>query len=135
LKNFIFLICCFAAGLLACHRAGAQQPASSTVAENPPTTASAAGSLVAHNTSVASSRPVAPSLPVDPKVQQPDKTKVLRIYAGAGYFDIALAEELRPKLAKALAAVKTDLVKTIPDQVTVPLKADSQRKVPVAANL
>jgi hypothetical protein len=89
---------------------------------------------VAHNTSVASSRPVAPGLPVDPNVRPTDKTKVLRIYGGAGYFDLALAEELRPTLAKALALQQIDPVKTVPSQVTIPLKADSQRKVP-AANL
>jgi hypothetical protein len=78
---------------------------------------------------------VAPSLPIDPNVRATDRTKVLRIYGGAGYFDLALAEELRPTLAKALALVRVDSVKTVPSQVTVPLKADSQRKVPVAANL
>lgn len=78
---------------------------------------------------------MAPSLPIDPNVRATDRTKVLRIYGGAGYFDLALAEELRPTLAKALALVRVDSVKTVPSQVTVPLKADSQRKVPVAANL
>jgi hypothetical protein len=122
-----------ALGSIAFTRAGAQQ---SPATENPTSTASSApSSLVAHNTLVASSRAVAPSLPVDPNVRPTDKTKVLRIYGGAGYFDLALAEELRPTLAKALALQQIDPVKTVPRQVTVPLKADSQRKVPVAANL
>ena len=109
---------------------------SSPAAENAPSPASAApSSLVAHNPSVASSRPVAPGLPGDAKVRPTDKTKVLRIYGGAGYFDLAMAEELRPTLARALVLAQTDLMKTAPSQATVPSKAESQRKVPVAANL
>jgi len=135
LKTFFLFALCLAAGSIAFTRAGAQQSPSSPTTENPPSAASSSSSLVAHNTAVASTHPVAPSLPVDPKVRPPVKTKVLRIYGGAGYFDVVLAEELRPRLAKALALVQIDLVKTVPSQVTVPLKADSQRRVPVVSNL
>ena len=130
LNPFCFVPCF---GSIAFTRAGAQQ---SPATENPPSAASSApSSLAAHSTSVASRRQVVPSLPVDPNVRPADKTKVLRIYGGAGYFDVALAEELRPTLAKTLALVRVDSVKTVPSQVAVPLKADTQRKVPVAANL
>jgi hypothetical protein len=125
-KILILFALPLAFGSIAFTRAGAQQ---SPATENPPSTASSAP------TSVASRRQVAPSLPIDPNVRSTVKTKVLRIYGGAGYFDLALAEELRPTLAKALALQQIDLVKTVPSQVTVPLKADTQRKVPVAANL
>ena len=35
---------------------------------------------------------------------EPEQTKVAQVYRGAGYFDAALAEKLKPMLAKALGA-------------------------------
>jgi hypothetical protein len=122
-KILILFALHLAFGSIAFTRAGAQQ---SPTTENRPSTGSSAP------TSVASRRQVAPSLPIDPNVRSTAKTKVLRIYGGAGYFDVALAQELRTTLAKALAL---EQAKMIQSQVTVPLKADSQSKVPVASNL
>jgi len=66
--------------------------------------------------------------------QQPDKTKVLRIYGGAGYFDNALAEKLRPTLDKAFPTSSTDAPKAVPGAaVAAPAKPESQKKVAEAA--
>jgi len=51
--------------------------------------------------------------------QRADETKVVRIYGGGGHFDQALAEQLRPNLAKvfAFAEVKTAPLKPLPGTV------------------
>ena len=60
----------------------------------------------------------------------PGQTKVVRIYLGAGYFDHALADKLRPILAKAFASSKPDALKVVPDAaVAAPGKAESRSKL------
>jgi hypothetical protein len=67
--------------------------------------------------------------------QQPDQTKVLRIYSGAGYFDNALAEKLRPMLDKAFLTSRTGAPKAVPGTaVAAPAKPESQMKVAEAAH-
>jgi len=129
-KLFLFALCA-AAGSIGLYDGAAQQAAP----ETPATASPAPASLVAHNTAVTSSRPASPPLPVNASTQQPNRTKVVRVYGGAGYFDIALAEKLRPKLAKGFASTKSNPVKAVPDQVIVPVKADSQRKATAVSNL
>jgi hypothetical protein len=41
-------------------------------------------------------------------VPEPEQTRVAQVYRGAGYFDAALAEKLKPMLAKALGASKSE---------------------------
>ena len=105
-------------------------------------TAGAFPANVAHNTAVAASRPGIPGSPT-PRLghanaapQQADQTKVVRIYSGAGYFDGALAEQLRPILAKAFASSKNDALKVVPDAaVAAPGKAESRSKLTSAPPL
>jgi hypothetical protein len=130
-KKLLLLALCAAAGLIGVHEGAAQQAGP----ETPATAAPAPASLVAHNTAVTSSRPASPPLPVNASAQQPNRTKVVRIYGGAGYFDIALAEKLRPRLAKGFASTKFNLAKAAPGEVSVPAKADNQNKVPPVSNL
>ena len=66
----------------------------------------------AHNTTRAS-HPAAPS-PVNAVLQDPDGTKVVRIYRGTGRFDLAMAEKLRPNLAKAFAPGKSPDLQALP---------------------
>ena len=42
----------------------------------------------------------------DEKAKESEQTKVTQVYHGGGYFDAALAEKLKPMLAKALGASK-----------------------------
>ena len=46
--------------------------------------------------------------------QDSDETKVVRIYRGTGYFDQAMAEKLRPNLAKAFAPAKSATLQPLP---------------------
>jgi hypothetical protein len=67
---------------------------------------------------------------------KPQTAKVVRIYSGAGYFDVALAEKLRPMLAKAFPASGPDLAKSVPGAaVAATAKAASQSKLPLAVHL
>ena len=105
-------------------------------------TAGAFPANVAHNTAVAASRPGIPGSPT-PRLghanaapQQADQTKVVRIYSGAGYFDGALAEQLRPILAKAFSSSNPGPLQSVPGEaVPGPAKPESQKKVTEAAHL
>ena len=124
-----------AAESLALERAGAQL-APSTAPVSPAPAAALPASYVAHNTAVKSSRPPqTPGSQVNAAAQQPDKTKVVRIYGGAGYFDNALAENLRPMLAKAFGTSRPDAPKAVPGAaVAAPAKGESQSKLTLAAH-
>lgn len=47
------------------------------------------------------------SSPTNAPLQDSDETKVVRIYRGTGRFDLAMAQKLRPNLAKAFAPGKS----------------------------
>lgn len=135
LKNFLLLNLFLAAGSIGLQRGAAQQAVPSSAAEAPATASAPPASLVARNITVASSRPVSSATPANATAQHPSQTKVVRIYGGAGYFDIALAEELRPRLAKGFASAKPGSAKPASGQVSVPGKTDDQKKVTTASNL
>jgi hypothetical protein len=80
--------------------------------------------------------PQSPGSQTNPAAQQSDKTKVVRIYGGAGFFDNALAEKLRPMLGKAFPSSKPDALKVVPGAaVAAPAKSESQGKLTLAAHL
>jgi hypothetical protein len=93
---------CFAFGSAGLHQAAAQAaPGGALPSSN-----------VAHNTGVGPSRPAPPPFRqsmAEVTSQQPDQTKVVRIYGGAGYFDAALAEKLRPILARTFNSTSRTL--------------------------
>jgi hypothetical protein len=123
-KTIIILAFCVASGSVGLQRAAAQQ------AGPPPAPEPASASLVARNPLVTSSRAVAPRSPANPAGQQSIQTKVVRIYGGAGYFDVALAKKLRPMLAKAFASSMPEPLKLAPvEPVAAPPTPESQKKV------
>ena len=135
-KIILILTLCLAAGSIGLQRAAAQvAPAPAPISPAP--VAALPASYVAHNTAVKPSRP--PQTPINQTnaaAKQPDQTKVVRIYGGAGYFDNALAEELRPMLAKAFPTSGPDAPKAVPGAaVAAPAKPESQKKVAEAAHL
>jgi hypothetical protein len=91
---------------------------------------------VAHNTAVKPSRPPqTPTSQTNAATQQHDQTKVVRIYGGEGYFDNALAEKLRPMLAKAFPSSRPEAPKAVPGAaVAAPAKGESQGKLTLAAH-
>jgi hypothetical protein len=137
LKTLIMALALFvAAESLALERAAAQL-APSTPSVSPAPAPALPASYVAHNTAVKPSRPPqTPTSQTNAAAQQPDKTKIVRIYGGAGYFDNALAEKLRPMLAKAFPSSRPDAPKAVPGAaVAAPAKGESQSKLTLAAHL
>jgi hypothetical protein len=60
-------------------------------------------------------------------------TKLLRIFTGAGYFDDALAQSLRPMLAKAFPSSNPAPAQSVPAvTIAVPTTPESQKKVVTA---
>jgi hypothetical protein len=133
-KLFLFALC-VAASSIGLHQGAAQQADATPAPAIPSTIGAAPASLLARNTAVTSIRPARPPLPVNASAQQPNRTKVVRVYGGAGYFDITLAEKLRPGLARGFASAKSTLVKAASGEVSVPTKAESQNKAPPLSNL
>jgi hypothetical protein len=135
-RIIVAFVLCFAAGSLGLQRAAAQlAPPPAPVSPAP--AGALPASYVAHNTAVKASRPPqTPGSKANAAAQQPDQTKVVRIYGGAGYFDNALAEKLRPMLAKAFPTSGPDAPKAVPGAaVAAPAKPESQKKVAEAAHL
>jgi hypothetical protein len=130
MKRLFIFVLCIAASPISVQKAAAQQPVASPTPENP-----AAASLVARNTVTKSSHPESPRPAVDQTARQINQTKVVRIYGGSGYFDLAMAEKLRPMLAKGFASSEPDPVKSVPDKVSAPAKANSQEGVLGVSNL
>jgi hypothetical protein len=65
---------------------------------------------------------------------RPPTTKVVRIYSGTGHFDDALAEKLRPTLAKAFD-YRPDPIQPVPGATAAAqAQPDSQKKVAAAAH-
>ena len=134
-RIIVAFVLCFAAGSLGLQRASAQlAPPPAPVSPAP--AGALPASYVAHNTAVKSSRPPqTPGSQANPAAQQPGQTKVVRIFGGAGYFDNALAEKLRPMLAKAFGTSRPDAPKAVPDAaVAAPAKSESQSKLTLAAH-
>jgi hypothetical protein len=109
LINFtLIFVLCFAFGFLGLHRASAQL-----------------------------GPPPAPMVPSGVAVPTPNgtSTKIVRIYNGAGHFDDALAEKLRPMLAKAFPFARPEPPKAAPGAtVSAPVKSDAQKKLAEAAH-
>jgi hypothetical protein len=130
LRNLNILILSVVAGTLCDHRAAAQQAAP----ETPAVAAAAPASLVARNPGVTSNRTVSPTAPSN-AAARPDTTKVVQIYGGAGYFDLALAEKLRPRLVKGLASTSSNSLPAPRAAISVPAKADGPKKETEVSNL
>ena len=63
----------------------------------------------------------------------PSPTKIVRIFGGTGHFDDALAERLRPMLAKAFPSAMPDPIKAVPAaSISAPTKPEGQAKVAAA---
>ena len=74
-----------------------------------------------------------PGVVAPENANKPGTTKLVRIYNGAGYFDGALAERLRPMLAKAFPSSMPVPPQAVPVATAVaPAKPESQKKVAVA---
>ena len=132
-KTILILALCFASGSLCLQRAAAQLAAAAPPAA---TDAGAQPSLVAHNTAVKSRPAAIPSGQTKAASQQPDQTKIVRIYGGAGYFDAALAEKLRAMLAKTFPSTGPDPLKSASaEPVAAPAKVEIPSKVAVPSHL
>ena len=60
-------------------------------------------------------------------------TKLIRIFTGTGYFDDALAQSLRPMLAKAFPSSNPAPAQSVPAvTIAVPTTPESQKKVVAA---
>jgi hypothetical protein len=125
---------CFGIALIALPRVSAQQPAS-PAAGIPATPSVGAASLVAHNLSPKPNHTLSLAAPVNSQVPQTDRTKVIRIYSGAGFFNLLLAEKLRPGLSKAFAASEPGITKPTSDEIAAPAKVDGLKQIPVVSNL
>jgi hypothetical protein len=103
-KTILILGIYFALASLGLQRVAAQNaPAPNPTAQSAATTA--APQAAVRNTTRAS-HPAAP-LSANAAQQDPDETKVARIYRGTGRFDLAMAQKLRPNLAKAFPPGKS----------------------------
>ena len=121
--------------MVALPHVSAQQPASPNVGEIPATPSVGAASLVAHNLSTKPNRTLSLGAPVNSQVPQPNRTKVIGIYSGAGFFDLLLAEKLRPGLSKGFAASKSGIAKPTTGEIAAPAQADGPKQIPVVSNL
>jgi hypothetical protein len=129
----LFFFC--ATGLSALPYASAQQPIAAPAAEIPAMPSAGVASLVAHNLTAKPNHTLSLSAPANSQVRQPDRTKVIRIYGGAGFFDLLLAEKLRPRLSKGFAASKPGIDKPTPAEIAVPAQVDGPKPIPVVSNL
>jgi hypothetical protein len=109
-KPLFFFVFCFVSGSVGLHQADSgQQP-------------------------MAFQLPTPTPVPIANLAGKPSATKLIRIYNGAGYFDDALAEKLRPTLAKAFPFSEPPKAVTEATPVT-PVKPESQNRVAAAAHL
>jgi hypothetical protein len=111
------ILFCFVIGLIALPRVSAQQPVSPDATSTRPN----------HTQSLAG--------PVNSQERQPDQTKVIRIYSGAGFFDLLLAEKLRTGLSKGFAASQSGIAKPTTGEIAAPAKVDGPKQIPVVSNL
>ena len=114
MKNLPFIfVFCLATGFLGLQRAVAQ-------AAGPP----------AFQLPASAQLPAPVALPSANAADRASTTNVVRIYSGPGYFDAALAERLRPMLAKGFALSKPERLKSVPaEPLAAPATPDSQKKV------
>jgi hypothetical protein len=131
-KPGILLFFC-ATGLSVLSYASAQQPVAAPTAEIPATSAGTA-SLVAHSLSSKLNHSLSLAAPVNSQVRQPDRTKVIRIYSGAGFFDLLLAEKLRPGLSTGFAS-KSGIAQPTAGEIAAPAQVDGPKQIPVVSNL
>jgi hypothetical protein len=130
----LFFFC--ATGLSALPYASAQQPVAAPAAEIPAMPSAGVASLVAHNNlTIKPNHTLSLSAPANSQVRQPDRTKVIRIYGGAGFFDLLLAEKLRPRLSKGFAASKPGIDKPTAGEIAAPAQVDGPKPIPVVSNL
>jgi hypothetical protein len=134
-QKFRVLLFLCAAGLSALPYASAQQAVSAPATEIPATPSAGLASLVAHNLSTKSNHTLTLSAPANSQARQPDRTKVIRIYGGAGFFDLLLAEKLRPRLSKGFAASKSGITKPATGEIAAPAQVDAPKQIPVVSNL
>ena len=133
-KLHVLLFFC-ATSLSALPCANAQESVAGTAAENPAMPSAGVASLVAHNLTSKPNHTLSLSAPANSQVRQPDRTKVIRIYGGAGFFDLLLAEKLRPRLSKGFAASKLGIVKPTAGEIAAPAQVDGPKPIPVVSNL
>jgi hypothetical protein len=111
LKKLLLIVFCSVFGFVSLQRAGAQ---------------------------IVPAAPMVPSQGTGPATgvtAKPTVTKILKIYNGAGYFDDALAQRLRPMLAKAFPGSVPAPAKAVPvASISAPAKTDNQKKVAEAAH-
>jgi hypothetical protein len=129
----LFFFC--ATGLSALPYASAQQPVAAPAAEIPAMPSAGVASLVAHNLTAKPNHTLSLSAPANSQVRQPDRTKVIRIYGGAGFFDLLLAEKLRPRLSKGFATSKPGIDKPTAGEIAAPAQVDGPKPIPVVSNL
>jgi hypothetical protein len=134
-QNLRVLVFFCAAGFSTLPYADAQQAASAPATEIPATPSAGMASLVAHNLSTKSNHTLSLSAPANSEARQPDRTKVIRIYGGAGFFDLLLAEKLRPGLSKGFAASKSGIAKPAAGEIAAPAQVDGPNQIPVVSNL
>jgi hypothetical protein len=114
----------------------AQEPVAAPAAEIPATPSAGVASLVAHNNlTIKPNHTLSLSAPANSQVRQPDRTKVIRIYGGAGFFDLLLAEKLRPRLSKGFAASGPGIAKPTAREIAAPAQVDGPKPIPVVSNL
>ena len=102
----------------------------------PATPSAGVASLVAHNNlPIKPNHTLSLSAPANSQVRQPDRTKVIRIYGGAGFFDLLLAEKLRPRLSQGFAASRPGIAKPTAGEIAAPAQVDGQKPIPVVSNL
>jgi hypothetical protein len=98
-KTILIFGLCFAFASVGLQRVSAQ------IAPAPAPPAQSAAPAAAANNTRRASHPAVPQ--ANTALQDSDETKVVRIYRGTGRFDLAMAEKLRPNLAKAFAQDKS----------------------------
>ena len=134
-KTILILALCVASSSVGLQRAAAQLAAAAPPGL-PATAAASPSSFVAHNTTVKSRPAAITSGQTNAVSQQPDQTKIVRIYAGAGYFNVALAIKLSPLLAKAFVSSGPDPLKSVSaEPVAAPAKVEIPSKVTVPSHL
>ena len=131
--HVVLFFCATCLSALPC--ASAQEPVATPAAEIPAMPNAGVASLVAHNLTIKPNHTLSLSAPANSQVRQPDRTKVIRIYGGAGFFDLLLAEKLRPKLSKGFAASRPGIAKPTAGEIAVPAQVDGPKPIPVVSNL
>lgn len=130
----VLFFCATCLSALPC--ASAQEPVATPAAGISATPSAGVASLVAHNNlTIKPNHTLSLSAPANSQVRQPDRTKVIRIYGGAGFFDLLLAEKLRPRLSQGFATSRTGIAKPTAGEIAAPAQVDGPKPIPVVSNL